>query len=396
MSRQEHILTVFVASPDDVRDERDKLEEVIRELNETWSRTLGVRLDLVRWDTHAYPGIGTDAQAVINEQIPEDYDIFVGIMWCRYGTPTGRAGSGTVEEFECAKKRYDADPLCVGIMVYFKDEARPPSQIDPGQLAKVKEFRDSLGKKGGLYWEFTGIDAFEKLIRMHLARRVQAWKARLERSDTSAKIPSSEVSISEHETEEKGDDLGILDLMESFEDRAEELENISERIGKAGEDLGKKMSDRTAEMEKLVRSSKGNASRKEAKRLIARIASDMDQFTACVDAELPLLSDALNVGMNAIIQAVPMLVDLQSDGADMEQAKEGLDAIVSLRHVLEEAEESIIELRATIAAIPRLATRLNRAKRGASGALDRLIDVFTNGQMLVGEYEKVFREVFLE
>ena len=93
MARQEHVLTVFAASPGDVEAERGKLEDVIRELNVTWSRELGIRLDLVRWETHAYLGFGADGQDVINQEIPDDCDIFVGIMWCRYGTPTGRAGS---------------------------------------------------------------------------------------------------------------------------------------------------------------------------------------------------------------------------------------------------------------------------------------------------------------
>ena len=150
MARQEHVLSVFVASPGDVEAERGKLEDVIRELNHTWSRELGIRLDLVRWETHAYPSFGIDAQDVINEQIPDDYDLFVGIMWCRYGTPTGRAGSGTVEEFERAKARYDADKNSVQLMVYFKDEPIPPSQLDPAQLAKVNAFRASLGDQGGL------------------------------------------------------------------------------------------------------------------------------------------------------------------------------------------------------------------------------------------------------
>ncbi len=73
MARQEHVLSVFVASPGDVEAKRCKLEDVIRELNVTWSRELDVRLDLVRWETHAYPGMGTDAQDVINAQIPDDY-----------------------------------------------------------------------------------------------------------------------------------------------------------------------------------------------------------------------------------------------------------------------------------------------------------------------------------
>lgn len=157
MARQEHVLSVFVASPDDVEAERGKLEDVIRELNVAWSRELGIRLDLVRWETHAYPGMGADAQDVINDQIPDDYDIFVGIMWCRYGTPTGRAGSGTVEEFDRAKTRHDREPNSVQLMAYFKDEPVPPSQLDPEQLLKVNAFRDSLGDEGALYWKFNGI-----------------------------------------------------------------------------------------------------------------------------------------------------------------------------------------------------------------------------------------------
>ena len=125
MPRQEQIFSVLVASPSDVQDERQSLEEIIQELNITWSRELGIRLELVRWETHAYPGISDDAQEVINQQIPTDYDLFIGVMWCRYGTPTGRAGSGTVEEFNRAKSRYDQDSTSVQLMIYFKDAPIP-------------------------------------------------------------------------------------------------------------------------------------------------------------------------------------------------------------------------------------------------------------------------------
>lgn len=396
MARQEHVLTVFVASPGDVEEERGKLEDVIRELNMTWSRELGVRLDLVRWETHAYPGMGIDAQAVINEQIPDEFDLFVGIMWCRYGTPTGRAGSGTVEEFERAKARHDTHPSSVKLMVYFKDEQIPPSRLDPNQLAKVNEFRDSLGDEGALYWTFTGLDRFEKLIRLHLTRQVQAWKRRLNQPDMSVTAEPAETSVAEEEPKGEGDDVGILDLMEIFEDRFEELTNISERIGKATEDLAHKMNDRTADMQKLPRDCQGNANRKDAKRLIARAASDMEQYTARVEAEVPLFNDALNTGMNSLIRAATMSVDLNSDDDDAEEGKEVLAAIVTLRGVLATAKESISEFRATMAAMPRMTTDLNRARRGVTGALDRLLEEFTNGETLLGESEKVVRELLGE
>ncbi len=156
MARQETILSVFVASPGDVDDERNRLEEVIRDLNVAWARELGIRLELLRWETHAYPSFGEDAQSIINEQIQDDYDLFIGIMWYRFGTPTGRANSGTIEEFQRAKKRFDDDPSSLQLMVYFKDAPAPipPSKLDYTQLAKIAEFRNSLGDEGGLFWSF--------------------------------------------------------------------------------------------------------------------------------------------------------------------------------------------------------------------------------------------------
>lgn len=70
MPRNERVIVVFVASPSDLDPERNRLEEVIRELNVTWSRLLGVRLDLVRWETHGFPGIGEDAQDMLNHELP--------------------------------------------------------------------------------------------------------------------------------------------------------------------------------------------------------------------------------------------------------------------------------------------------------------------------------------
>jgi hypothetical protein len=217
MARQEQVLSVFVAFPGDVLDERNKLEEIIREINVTWSRDLGVRLDLIRWETHAYPGIGQDAQDVINQQIPDNYDIFIGLMWCRFGTPTGRAGSGTVEEFNRAKSRYDQDASSVKFMMYFKDESVPPSRLDPVQLKKVRKFQKSLGAEGVLYWPFSGIDNFEKLIRIHLSKQIQGWKkvaddskVSLSVSDPTDRIKDDLVNAS---TEQ---DLSIFDLAEIF------------------------------------------------------------------------------------------------------------------------------------------------------------------------------------
>ncbi|MFC1523650.1 hypothetical protein ACFL6N_02545 [Thermodesulfobacteriota bacterium] len=390
MPRQEHILTIFAASPGDVDDERTILEEIISELNVMWSRDLGIRLDLVRWETHAYPGVGEDAQAVINEQIPDDYDLFVGIMWCRYGTPTGRAGSGTVEEFERAKARYDSDPTSVKLMIYFKDEAIPPSRLDTSQLAKVNEFRQSLGKEGVLYWNFTNQEQYEKLLRLHLTRQVQAWKTRLEQQPLTNDALKSVDQEEEKPTENSlDDDLGLLDLMEIVEERFEQLANISERIATATGNLGIKMNQRTDQINQLPRDSQGSANRKAAKRLIAMAASDLEEYTARMEAELPIFNNSLNEGMNALISSSSMSLGLVTKEEAAEMVKEGLEATSIIFTTLTTSKESITEFRGVIASLPSMTSKLNKAKRGVVSVLDKLIGEFSNGQSLLRESEEV-------
>jgi hypothetical protein len=95
---------IFLASPGDVPKERAYVEEIVAELNRTTCHPHDKNLIVKEWKKDANPGYGKDAQAIINDQIAEmsRYHLFVGIMWNRLGTPTPRAESGTVEEFERA------------------------------------------------------------------------------------------------------------------------------------------------------------------------------------------------------------------------------------------------------------------------------------------------------
>jgi hypothetical protein len=56
MPEQVRVLRVVVASPGDVQSERDSLPEVIDELNKSTAADRGLRLELIRWQTDAYPG----------------------------------------------------------------------------------------------------------------------------------------------------------------------------------------------------------------------------------------------------------------------------------------------------------------------------------------------------
>src|ERR1041384_1805791 len=154
MGRQMTVLQVFVASPSDLTDERLALESVVKELNQTLSESTGGYLELLKWETHAVPGFGSDPQARINEQIGDQYDIFIGMFSTKYGSPTPRAGSGTVEEFERAYDRFKKNPDQLRIMFYFKDAEVKPSEIDLDQYQKVKEFKQKVGTEA-IYASFS-------------------------------------------------------------------------------------------------------------------------------------------------------------------------------------------------------------------------------------------------
>jgi Domain of unknown function (DUF4062) len=166
MSDQVTEIKVFVASPGDVSQERKHLHEVLEEIN----TSLGprkLRLKYVGWE-QVYPGMGRP-QEVINEQIsPEDCDFFIGIMWSRFGTPTGGFGSGTEEEFQKAYGSW-AHNKKPRIFFYFCSKAPTfADEDDLEQYRKVMRFRRSLEADKGLIWTYPGSKGFQKLVREHL------------------------------------------------------------------------------------------------------------------------------------------------------------------------------------------------------------------------------------
>ena len=98
--------SIFIASPSDLAEERAAIDNVISELNITYGIPNGIYLELLKWENNSAPGISeSSVQDIINNDIPE-YDIFVGFLWMRFGTPTSTHGSGTEEEFDLAYRKF--------------------------------------------------------------------------------------------------------------------------------------------------------------------------------------------------------------------------------------------------------------------------------------------------
>lgn len=164
---------VFVASPSDGSKERKYLREVADKINQSIAHEFGFHLEIVDWETHVIPDMGERPQSIINKQIGL-YDIFVGIMWKRFGRPTGEAESGTEEEFNLAFECREKFGI-PRIMFYFNQEPfTPRTQNDLKQMEKVIEFRDRLLQEG-LVWCYKDAKDFKDTVDIHLSKLIAQW-----------------------------------------------------------------------------------------------------------------------------------------------------------------------------------------------------------------------------
>jgi hypothetical protein len=164
------IFKCFIGSPGDTIKERQYCKEVFCEINKTIGEKFNFRIESLMWEDDSRPSFGNDSQEVINRQLLlKDYNIFIGIMWARFGTPTLRAESGTIEEFEDAYQKY-IDKNELEICMYFNKQDIPQEKINLEQVSKVFQFKDRVSSLGGLFYEYNGADNFKDKLRTHLTK----------------------------------------------------------------------------------------------------------------------------------------------------------------------------------------------------------------------------------
>lgn len=164
MARTATVLNVLIASPSDVREERNVVTDVIHGWNAAHYETTGIMLHPVRWESHSYPASGNRPQAILNKQVVDSGDILIGIFGHRLGTPTGTAQSGTIEEIEEFRKagKY--------VALYFS-KADVPRSADRDQLKALEDYHRER-QKDTLYGTFGTPAELRLLVTQHLPKIV--------------------------------------------------------------------------------------------------------------------------------------------------------------------------------------------------------------------------------
>ena len=116
-------LTVFIASPGDLEDERAILRGLESDLNSKFAPA-GIRIRMTGWEERP-PAYGRPQQQ-INPMV-DACDLFIGLLRRKWGTETGLYASGFEEEFERALMRRENTGELSEISMFF-------SKISQGEL----------------------------------------------------------------------------------------------------------------------------------------------------------------------------------------------------------------------------------------------------------------------
>jgi len=383
MAKQVTILKVFISSPNDLGDEKAAVMKVISELNRTLPNSTGKYIQPIVWESDVTPGFGDSPQDVINEQIGDDYDVFVGIMWARFGTKTENAGSGSEEEFNRAFKRFRSDKNSLKLLYYFKTAGLPSiKDVDTEQLKLVNAFKESLGDKGGLYHEFVKTEEFEGYFRIHLTKVVQEYGVNwgLQQNEVKTDIPETK-DIQEIDNE-NDDDYGFIDYVEIGMDGFRNLTSSSERITVATQSVGKQFSDRSIEL-KNAKLSDGSLNLHKAKKIINLMSNDQETFAKVIETETPIFSKSLNDAVKAFGKASSLYPDFDTE--DIKPLVDGRSMLSGLEDTTITTIEPMREMRDAINKFPPMTSQSRKAKRRTLNAIDDLIGVMESSLGLFTE-----------
>jgi hypothetical protein len=171
---------VFLASPGDVAAERQYARRFFDEYNRHTAHIWNVEFKVVDWENYATIGVGRPQELIAGqtlEKYRQSLALVVGIMGQRFGSPTGKAESGTEEEFNWAMESHQGTGF-PEIKWFFRKVDRldglpaDPDEADEAldQWKKVRAFRKRMQdlKNPVFYTEYPGAAGFGEVFQRDL------------------------------------------------------------------------------------------------------------------------------------------------------------------------------------------------------------------------------------
>jgi len=157
-------IKVFISCPTDVTREKDIVIDVCKSLSSIL-RNRKISVSPIHWKKDVPPQItGENPQDRIDEfLVQSNYDIYVGILWKRFGDSLENGLTPTEGEFEDAFERYKSVKRPLIIVFFKRNKFYPTNQYETEQFHSVQKFCEKL-RDIGLYKDFTNSKDFQRMI----------------------------------------------------------------------------------------------------------------------------------------------------------------------------------------------------------------------------------------
>ncbi|MBE1291378.1 MAG: DUF4062 domain-containing protein [Rhodobacteraceae bacterium] len=368
-----HEVSVFISSPSDVNEERKIVESVIEEINQMIGRNLGLRLRPLKWENDVVPVLGRSPQEIIDEDIGDQYDIFLGIMSTRFGTPTKSAASGTQHEFEKAYSRKASDPNSIELMFYFQNPGHSGREIVPSELQKVLDFKESISSKG-LYCNYNNTDDFRTHVTSHLAKILGRISDKLQSQPSNHTPKKSQPIVEIDDVTEPDDPLRFLNQLDDDDELGfvELSDEIASAMAAATENMDRLVSSVTKLSDELVqqtRSLEGTtpASQEQAKRTLKAASHAMERFVTTSSSILPSFQSNL---FNGLQLSRELLIILSQDNIGTEEERATIfQQFEELKSGMQISLDGFHSMSQAVLDSPRATSEFNRAKKRTNAIL---------------------------
>lgn len=361
---------IFLGSPSDLLDDRIAVEETINELNLTFGPQNGIHLELVRWETHSAPGVSSKhVQKLINKDVGA-YDLFIGLLWKKFGEPTDEYESGTEEEFSNAYKMFQENPQKLQILFYFKNSLFSLDDIDPDQLKKIKEFKYDIGcNKNVLYGEYNDLNQLGSHLRIHIPKRIL--ELHLNQNDDEKKLKNT-ANIEEVIVTPK-EEFGLIDYQEMFDESIANSNQALNRITDAITWVSEQFESKSAELNGLTLNKSQPPSRRDIRLILNRIAKIIDDFSSRVETESPIYFTNFESAINSL-QHILNIYRNDFKDHDLSEIIDTRDSLEGLIAAMEEGIPGMQKFTISFDSFPRISKELNKSKSNSGQIMGHFLD----------------------
>ena len=171
------------------------------------------------------------------------------------------------------------------------------------------------------------------------------------------------------------EDEGYFDALEKLDDHTAEAGAALNRIEKAISVIGENVQSGANDLNRITQSQQP-INRNDAKRVINRVAVDLDKFANQLDAETELFSSGFIDTISKVIRIIEIGQEMprkDKDIEDLQKAKPSFEWLVSQ---IITARSNVEEFRNAVATSPRMTSQYVKSKRRAVGSLNNLLNSF--------------------